>query len=710
MSDGCGSSRCYPLVYACALLSVTYLCASILPIYSFDATESSPPPAPIATESSTSNRALHTPARKLRQTIGAATGRFASKGQPSGRRNGKRNGARGRGRHSSFALPDGAATLPREPIVGTAAAGNGAACESSDDTLRLRGTGCALSGKGCGERYVLLRMAGNDKYLAPREHGVVYAAVRRRFRSEGSVPLARIAWRVVPMRNGWVQFQHVLTGRYLRIVPPPDPVQWLIRAELDPSAHGKRTWFRIEGPGGESLDMRSRRPKEGHLRAHATGAYVNYRVEDMIRGHGNQMVRGQWVASPRQASTRLFVEGLDADALAADAAKWAAARAACFAPCVNATAAAMATRSGGIGWSDVCWKHYAEPTCSAMLQVHGPRMGGEAGAANHLLRARWARLDCDKYVERPPGGPVTVHLAGPAAASEGEGAPALHCSPLVDGVLLLLVSDRPNQFLCHYFESALLHGLRPTVLGWDAKSWAGTKPKPWTYHLGAKLVLPQQYLDRCNYPDDALVLFTDHDVVFQGGYAELRAAYTRARAAAKDAPILFSAESESYPLELKPMYPRTPTDPTTGPHEYLNSGMWIGTVGAAKALLRVMSGVHRGESMATLLRHYHHWGTLDTKRDPIPAAYTENDQVKYAGLYVAQEIAAACADGRRYSSRGGGCFKFLHDGQRRCAPGCSARAASTRLPVPRIGAKLATRSFALESRACTSYVRTRNPS
>ena len=47
-------------------------------------------------------------------------------------------------------------------------------------------------------------------------------------------------------------------------------------------------------------------------------------------------------------------------------------------------------------------------------------------------------------------------------------------------------------------------------------------PSPrWTYYLGGKLVLPLEYLKRCNYPDDALVVFTDHDVVFQGGYVRV---------------------------------------------------------------------------------------------------------------------------------------------------------------------------------------------
>lgn len=172
------------------------------------------------------------------------------------------------------------------------------------------------------------------------------------------------------------------------------------------------------------------------------------------------------------------------------------------------------------------------------------------------------------------------------------------------------------------------------------------------------------------YPDDALVLFTDHDVVFQGGYPALRHAYSEAVKRANGAPLVFSAELESYPLELKGLYPRHPTDPSSGPLNYLNSGMWMGPIGAAKQLLKVMTGLTYGESRDKLLRHYHHWGAIDTKADPIPKAYSENDQVKYAGLYVAQEIAASCAHGRDYAAKGMGCFGFLHDGKRRCVPGC----------------------------------------
>ena len=100
-------------------------------------------------------------------------------------------------------------------------------------------------------------------------------------------------------------------------------------------------------------------------------------------------------------------------------------------------------------------------------------------------------------------------------------------------------------------------------------------------------------------------------------------------------------------------------------------------------------GLRRGEQLATLLRHYHNWGRLDTRKEPIPQAFAENDQTAYAGLYVAQHFADTCrptgggggAQGgdsggrRRFKGDarrgvgGGGCFGFLHDGEQRCVVG-----------------------------------------
>ena len=241
------------------------------------------------------------------------------------------------------------------------------------------------------------------------------------------------------------------------------------------------------------------------------------------------------------------------------------------------------------------------PSCAhTLLHLLLPQGGGEEA---HLLKARWARLDCEKYVERPKPSPrpllttqeaeqrtqrmeaeASISSISSAGAAGAAGGGKVHCAPLVRGVLLLLVSDRPNQFLCHYFESAALHGLSPTVLGWDDSGWASGERKPWTYYLGGKLVLPLEYLERCAYPDDALVLFTDHDVVFQGGYDAMRAAYERAVAASNGAPLIFSAEKESYPRELQGLYPSAPLDPSRGPADYLNSGMWMGPVGGAKVI------------------------------------------------------------------------------------------------------------------------------
>ena len=188
------------------------------------------------------------------------------------------------------------------------------------------------------------------------------------------------------------------------------------------------------------------------------------------------------------------------------------------------------------------------------MRVRGVRPGLSWGSAPPALRLRWARLDCDKYIQPSdvkllaaeaeseaeaarslPRGVARTPTTATAAASAGAvsaaaaaplprplraiDAASVHCVAPAEGVLLLMVSDRPNQFLCASLSSALAHGLRPTLLGWDPSSWLDAHKKPWSYHLGAKLVLPLEYLRRCGatIPNSTLVLFTDHDVVFQVG-------------------------------------------------------------------------------------------------------------------------------------------------------------------------------------------------
>ena len=95
------------------------------------------------------------------------------------------------------------------------------ACAHTDEA-RLQGTGCTVEAAArCDVRYVTFRVVANDKYLAPRELGVVFAAVRSRFKREQSAPWERFTWRVVPMQGEWVQLQHVLTGKSLRTWKAP---------------------------------------------------------------------------------------------------------------------------------------------------------------------------------------------------------------------------------------------------------------------------------------------------------------------------------------------------------------------------------------------------------------------------------------------------------------------------------------------------------
>ena len=145
------------------------------------------------------------------------------------------------------------------------------------------------------------------------------------------------------------------------------------------------------------------------------------------------------------------------------------------------------------------------------MRARGVRPGLSWGSAPPALRLRWARLDCDKYIEpndvtllaaeagaeakassslpRPPRTvppiPTTAAVASAAAAAplRAIDTASVHCVAPTEGVLLLMVSDRPNQFLCASLSSALAHGLRPTLLGWDPSSWLDAHKKPWTYHL-----------------------------------------------------------------------------------------------------------------------------------------------------------------------------------------------------------------------------------
>jgi len=93
--------------------------------------------------------------------------------------------------------------------------------------------------------YAILKMA-NGKHLLPGERELIGASARA-----GGVPLDSVAWRLHEMdgawsRGGWVRMQHLSSGKFLRLVKPPDPMEWTFKVERAPETHGKQTWFQIE--------------------------------------------------------------------------------------------------------------------------------------------------------------------------------------------------------------------------------------------------------------------------------------------------------------------------------------------------------------------------------------------------------------------------------------------------------------------------------
>ena len=88
--------------------------------------------------------------------------------------------------------------------------------------------------------------------------------------------------------GGYVQLQHVLTRKFLRLVPPPDPIEWVLQVVDNPERFGKQTWFALK-PVAHSLLLAGGGVADVRVRVHpsATGAYINYRGGDFVRGHGN---------------------------------------------------------------------------------------------------------------------------------------------------------------------------------------------------------------------------------------------------------------------------------------------------------------------------------------------------------------------------------------------------------------------------------------
>lgn len=273
----------------------------------------------------------------------------------------------------------------------------------------------------------------------------------------------------------------------------------------------------------------------------------------------------------------------------------------------------------------------------------------------------------------------------------------VECVPAVDGLVVLIVSDGPRNFLCAALATALLHGLRPAILGWDPPARrsadGGWQAKhTFNYYVGATILLPLHYVERCAAGVD-LFLVADRDVVFQSGAKSIVSTFERLTSRS-GAEIVFSAENESMPIELSPLYASAPRGAV---HRHLNSGLYIGRPGAVRHFLRASAGVPQ-TPMTTLWRHYLNWELLQKaapRTEPPPAVFApgSNAQIRYAGLYVAQQWAAACKQTengsaaspssvpslflsqRRQPREPRACFRFWHDNTTRCTPAvCDAAA------------------------------------
>ena len=330
--------------------------------------------------------------------------------------------------------------------------------------------GCSAADPPCS--FVTLISYG--KYLAPRERSEVFTAVRARFRTSGEAPLERIAWQVLERRNGWVALQHVGTGKLLRLVAPPSPIQWTLLLDRQSGLpREKETWFKLE-TGSE--------PGLVHVRNRATGGFINFRFDDILRGHDSQPSRGgSWRAAPQLSTTKMRVERLSLEGgaatqtqdpclkpgaqptlslsayqhcravmrsdcfavadMRADAQKWEARRLECLRPAVSPDSPS--------DWNDACYKHFAAEYCVSAMRRHDIRPGGSWGSAQFRTKLRWARVDCtpnyatgEEYAwvqatrqQTPP--PV---LPAPAPRSRQRFDPQqCHCTPAVDGMVVLAV-------------------------------------------------------------------------------------------------------------------------------------------------------------------------------------------------------------------------------------------------------------------------------
>ena len=100
--------------------------------------------------------------------------------------------------------------------------------------------------------------------------------------------------------------------------------------------------------------------------AHETGGYINYRQDDMVRGHGNQP---PWKAAGRLPSTELGLQSLTLTELLADMRHWRERKAGCLAPCALPPPSPPPDASGAplaaAGLASAAWSEVSSSSHSA---------------------------------------------------------------------------------------------------------------------------------------------------------------------------------------------------------------------------------------------------------------------------------------------------------------------------------------------------------
>eukprot|EP00747_Dinoflagellata_sp_TGD_P207512 gnl/TRDRNA2_/TRDRNA2_81077_c0_seq1.p1 gnl/TRDRNA2_/TRDRNA2_81077_c0~~gnl/TRDRNA2_/TRDRNA2_81077_c0_seq1.p1 ORF type:complete len:378 (+),score=62.68 gnl/TRDRNA2_/TRDRNA2_81077_c0_seq1:70-1203(+) len=145
-------------------------------------------------------------------------------------------------------------------------------------------------------------------------------------------------------------------------------------------------------------------------------------------------------------------------------------------------------------------------------------------------------------------------------------------------------SDSPKPELAYLLASAATQGIYPATLGFDKVDGIA-----WGHGLGApKIKCVRDWVSRPDMEDDDVVLFADaYDVLLVGNETEIMTKFTdMEKRTGKH--IVFTSERHCFPTEVcgdpSVNYPEADTS-----WRYLNSGVFMGRVGALRLVLKTNS-------------------------------------------------------------------------------------------------------------------------